>query len=276
MSTQEVQGPGEVWDALAAGYDEYFTPINMHLSEDALGRVDLRPGMRFLDVAAGTGALSIPAAARGAEVLATDISPAMIEYLQARARRDGITNLEARVMDGHALDLDDDIFDVSGSQFGIMLFPDLPLGLRELVRVTKPGGRAVVIAFGPPPKLEFLGFFLGALKAVVPGFTGLPMDPPPLPFQVADPQRLGSALTDAGLEDVRVETTTHRMEFHSGAHFWNAILTSNPIASMLTADLTPETTTEVKRVLDGMLREHAGGSGPAVLDAEVNIGIGRK
>jgi len=59
--------------------------------------------MRFLDVAAGTGALSIPAARLGAQVMATDISPAMVKRLNARAREEGLPNLDARVMDGLAL-----------------------------------------------------------------------------------------------------------------------------------------------------------------------------
>ena len=87
-----------------------------------LGRAGLRPGERLLDVAAGTGALGLPAARFGAQVLATDIAPAMIERLEARARAEGLTNIEARVMDGHALELEDDTFDVSASQLGVSLF----------------------------------------------------------------------------------------------------------------------------------------------------------
>ena len=50
----------------------------------------------------------------------------------------------------HALELDDDSFDLTGSQFGVMLVPDQPLALREMVRVTKPGGRVLLIAYGSP------------------------------------------------------------------------------------------------------------------------------
>jgi ubiquinone/menaquinone biosynthesis C-methylase UbiE len=77
--------------------------------------------MRFLDVAAGSGALSIPAARLGARALATDLSPVMLGSLDERARQEGL-DVATRVMDGHALDLDDDSFDIAGSQFGVMLF----------------------------------------------------------------------------------------------------------------------------------------------------------
>lgn len=134
----------DAWDKFAAGYDEAITPFGMRIAEDALRRVDVRPGMRLLDVAAGGGALSIPAARLGAQVLATDFSPAMVGRLNVRAREEGLSNLESRIMDGHRLELEDDTFDISASQWGIMLFPDRPRALGELARVTKPGGHALI------------------------------------------------------------------------------------------------------------------------------------
>jgi ubiquinone/menaquinone biosynthesis C-methylase UbiE len=139
MTTQEQVQTRAVWDNIAAGYDRTNTPTQMWLANEGLSRADLRLGMRFLDVAAGSGALSIPAARLGAQVLATDMSPVMLEHLNARARKEGL-NIETRVMDGHALELKDNTFDVAGSQFGVMLFPDMRRGISEMVRVTKPGG----------------------------------------------------------------------------------------------------------------------------------------
>ena len=149
-------------------------PQEVELANEALRLVGLEAGERFLDVAAGTGGLSLPAARLGAEVLATDWSPAMIERFEARVREEGLSNAEGRVMDCHALDLPDNSFDVTGSQFGVMLVPDQPRALREMVRVTKPGGRVLVIAYGFPAELEFLQFFISALKAVAPEFPGPP------------------------------------------------------------------------------------------------------
>ena len=63
------------------------------------------PGDDFLDVAAGTGGLSLPAARFGANVLATDWSPAMIERFDARVLEEGLANTEGRVGDAHAVDL---------------------------------------------------------------------------------------------------------------------------------------------------------------------------
>ena len=77
-------------------------------------------------------------------------------------------NIETRVMDGHALELDDDSFDMAGSQFGVMLFPDMPKGISEMARVVKPGGRVLMNVYGDPHEIEFFGFFVRAIQSVRP------------------------------------------------------------------------------------------------------------
>jgi SAM-dependent methyltransferase len=274
--THEHAPPPEAWDAIADGYDRYVAPQEIDLASEALRLVGLEAGQRFLDVAAGTGGLSLPAARLGTQVLATDWSPAMIERFEARVREEGLSNAAGRVMDCHALELPDDHFDVTGSQFGVMLVPEQPRALREMVRVTKPGGRVLVIAYGWPAELEFLQIFIGALTAVAPGFPGLPDDPPPLEFQVSDPDVLRRRLIDAGLKDVRVERTAERPAFASGQEMWDWVLYGNPIPGMLVADLTESEQARLRQVLDGMLRERAGANRRAVLTNAVNIGIGTK
>lgn len=263
----------EAWDAVAPGFDEHDTPFTMAFAEPVLGRLELTTETRFLDVAAGSGGVSIPAARRGAQVLATDLSPTMIEHLEARVRAEGLTNVEARVMDGCALQLDDDAFDVAASMNGVSLFPDLEQGLRELKRVVRPGGHVLILAFGSFQKAEWLGYFMAAARAVVDGFTGPPTDPPPLPFQLADPAVIGQRFAAAGLPDVDVETVTWEMTLQSGTHLFDLIRSSNPIGAALVADFTDHQRAEVRDVLDGMLRERAGGTLPAILTTEMNIAL---
>ena len=275
-TTEEHAAPPEAWDAIAEGYDRYVAAQEVELANEALRLVGLEPGERFLDIAAGTGGLSLPAARLGAHVLATDWSPAMIERFDARVREERLDNAVGRVMDCHALDLADGSFDVTGSQFGVMLVPDQARALREMVRVTRPGGRVLVIAYGSPAQLEFIQLFSGALKAVAPEFPGLPDDPPPLEFQVSDPQVLSQRLADAGLQGVRVERTAERPTFDSGQGMWDWVLHGNPIPGAMIADLelTEEQQAGLRQVLDGMLRERAGRDGRTTLTNPVNIGMG--
>ena len=263
------------WDAVADGFDQFVTDLNTSIGREGLRRAGLRPGDSFLDVAAGSGALSLPAAQIGARVTATDISPRMVERLAARAGREGLHDLKALVMDGCALEFEDDSFDVAGSQYGVMLFPDLPLGLAEMVRVTRPGGKVLVIAFGPPSQVEFISFFLRAIKAAVPEFKGIPSDPPPPEFQLADPNRFRARLIEAGLTDVELETVSASFEFESGAQAWRAVTNSNPIAANIVGSLSPQQRSEAEQALDRQIRERAGGNRSAVLSHPVHIGVGR-
>jgi SAM-dependent methyltransferase len=265
------------WDAIAPGYDRTNTPTQMWLGNEGLRRAGLAAGERFLDVAAGSGALSIPAGRLGAHVLAVDQSPVMLDLLRARARQEGL-DIETRVMDGHALRLADNAFDMAGSQFGVMLFPDMPKGLHEMVRVVKPGGRVLMNVYGDPHKIEFFGFFITAIQSVRPDFNGPPMDPLPLPFQLQDPERLRKELSAAGLKDVKIETITEATEFRSGKELWEWLVSSNPIVVMVLGSLklTGGERDVIQQALDRLVRERAGSGDTATLTNPINIGIGTK
>jgi ubiquinone/menaquinone biosynthesis C-methylase UbiE len=126
------QGPGQAaeadsqssaracFDSTAEDYEANTHPITMRYAEAMLARLDVGPGVRFLDIAAGTGAASLPAAELGAEVVAIDFSPGMVERLRAR----GVPNIDVQQMDGQALTFPDASFDVTVSVFGVMVFPD--------------------------------------------------------------------------------------------------------------------------------------------------------
>jgi ubiquinone/menaquinone biosynthesis C-methylase UbiE len=277
MPAPEQEQMQAAWDRIAPGYDRTNTPTQMWLGNEGIRRAKLRAGMRFLDVAAGSGALSIPAARLGAKVVATDTSRVMLELLEARARRERL-DIKTRVMDGHALELDDNSFDMAGSQFGVMLFPDMPKGISEMARVVKPGGRVLMIVYGDPHEIEFFGFFIAAVRSVRPDFDGPPMDPPPLPFQLADPARLRKELAAAGLKDISVETITETTEIQTGKDLWDWLVWSNPIVEMVLGSLhlTSEERDAIQQALEELVRERAGGAGSAKLTNPINIGVGTK
>lgn len=262
------------WDAIATGFDEFVTPLTMRVGADIVHRAAIEPGSRLLDVATGSGAVGLAAARAGARVVATDIAPGMIEALRIRADAASLSNLDARVMDGMALEFPDGAFDVAVSLNGVSVFPDLAGGLAELARVTRPGGRVVVGAFGAFGKAEFIAFFFGAIRATVPGFTPPPAPLPP--FRLADPDVFARQLAAVGLTGCTVETIRWDTPFESAAHLWKAITVSNPIGAQLAASLTSQQAEQARQVLDGMLRERSGGRPGAVLHTDINLGIGTK
>lgn len=74
MTTPRQEETRAAWDKVAAGYDEFGTPTYFGLGAESLHRAGLRPGMRLLDVAAGSGAVSLSATRLGAIVTSVDIS----------------------------------------------------------------------------------------------------------------------------------------------------------------------------------------------------------
>ena len=179
---------------------------------------------------------------------------------------------------GHALELDDNTFHMAGSQFGVMLFPDMPKGIREMVRVVKPGGRVLMNVYGDPHKIEFFGFLVGAIQSVRPDFNGPPMDSPPLPFQLQNPERLRKEFATAGLSDIKVETIIETTEFQTGKALWDWLVWSNPIVEMVLGilNLTDAERGVIQQMLEQMVRERAGGRGAAELTNPINIAVGTK
>ncbi|HSU10730.1 MAG TPA: class I SAM-dependent methyltransferase [Pseudonocardia sp.] len=109
---------------------------------------ELGPGMRVLDVGAGSGYASLPAAATGADVVATDVTPELLEIGKRHARERGLT-LRWQVADAEELPFADGEFDAVISCIGAMFAPDQPAAARELLRVCRAGGTVTMANWTP-------------------------------------------------------------------------------------------------------------------------------
>lgn len=262
----------EGWNKFASAYDETITPFSTTVAVDALRVAGVEPGMRLLDIAAGGGALSIPAARLGADVVAADYSPVMVERLERKARELGLSNLEARAMDGTALELDDESFDMACSQWGIMLFPDRRKGLAEMARVTKPGGKGVMVVFGPPDRVPMFSLFFQSLQMAVPGFT--PPQNSPL-FSLQDPDNLRGEMEEAGFRDIHVETQEHNLEVESGDALWHTMEFAAPATAGILQQMPDEQKADARSKLGELLRERYG-EGAVQLPITTHVGVGVK
>lgn len=115
---------------------------------DFVARLDLKPGMKVLDVACGTGNLAIPAARAGAEVTGIDIAPNLIEQAIANAAAEGL-DIKFDVGDAEDLPYADGEFDAVITMFGAMFAPRPDVTASELKRVCKPGGLIAMANWTP-------------------------------------------------------------------------------------------------------------------------------
>ncbi|BBX61002.1 hypothetical protein MSAS_01760 [Mycobacterium saskatchewanense] len=118
------------------------------------------PGVRVLDVAAGSGNISLPAARTGATVVSTDLTPELLQRSQARAAAQGLT-LDYREANAHALPFGDGEFDTVISAIGVQFAPEHQRAADELVRVCRPGGMIGVISWTPE---GFFGRMLATIR----------------------------------------------------------------------------------------------------------------
>src|SRR5262249_32660642 len=132
-------------------------------------RLNLKPGELVLDVACGTGNLSIPAAQAGAQVVGVDIAANLIAAAQHEAR--GLSNINLDLGDAERLPYVDGRFDVTMTMFGVMFAYRQERAAAELVRVTRKGGRIAMASWTPE---GFVGSLLRAHAAVAPPPPGIP------------------------------------------------------------------------------------------------------
>ncbi|HYJ86757.1 MAG TPA: class I SAM-dependent methyltransferase [Pyrinomonadaceae bacterium] len=163
-------------------------------AEEFIARLALKPGMRVLDVACGSGNLAIPAARGGAVVTGIDIAPNLIEQARARAASENLT-IQFDEGDAENLPYDDAAFDVVVSMFGAMFAPRPELVAAELVRVCRPGGKIAMANWTPEG-------FIGQMFKV----TGKHVPPPPnmpSPLKWGDEETVRERLSN-GVADLQM------------------------------------------------------------------------
>lgn len=195
------------WDACAPGWDAHTADIRAWLREptDAMfAMAGVAPGACVLDVAAGAGDQTLDLAQRvgpTGRVLATDLSPAILSFARARAADAGLTNVETRVADGEALDVEPASFDAAICRLGLMFFPEPLKGLREIHRALRPGGGLCTMVFSGPDKNPCLTILMStALEHV-----GLPARDPFAPgglMSLGQSGRMDRLFGEAGFRDV--------------------------------------------------------------------------
>ena len=222
-------------------------------------------GQEVLDVGAGDGNFALAAAREGADVVASDLSPAMVERGRARTRAEGY-DVEWVEADAEDLPFEDERFDCVGSVFGAMIAPRPEVVARELFRVVRPGGTVGMTAWRDDA-------FVPQLGQIASGYV--PRDPDqPLPEEWADEETVRS----------RFEGLAARVDFEIGTLVWErewpeAFIAdleagSGPIMAAKKA-LPPERFEAMSAEVLELVRR-LGGDGPVVMENHYTRIVARK
>lgn len=267
------ENAAEAWHRWGPLLGEWLGPATERMLD--LSRVET--GSRVLDVAAGAGEQTLRAARRvgpSGHVLATDISPAILEYAAATAREAGLSQVATRELDGEVLDeLPAGTFDAVISRVGLIYFPDQQKALAGMKHVLKPGGRIGAIVYSTPEKNAFFSIPVSIIRrrAKLPP----PLPGQPGPFSLGADGVLAAVLERAGLRDVIVEKMEAPVRLPSAAECVRFERESfgalHQMMAALSDDERADTWREIERELDKFE-----GPGGFVGPCEMLVAVGSK
>jgi ubiquinone/menaquinone biosynthesis C-methylase UbiE len=211
-----------------AAADFYDNPANSfwgRFGRSTVERLDLRQGMRILDVCCGSGASAIPAAeivGPTGSVLGFDLAEKLLEKARWKAREFGLQNVEFRAGDMLDLRLPKSEFDAVVCVFGIFFVPDMRAAVQSLWDLVRHGGKLAITTWGPRFFEPATSVFWDSIRKVRPdlykGFN--PWD------RISDPESLIGLFHEAGIQTAEATAEAGEHPIPSAEAWWSAVLGS--------------------------------------------------
>jgi ubiquinone/menaquinone biosynthesis C-methylase UbiE len=214
------------WDQAADHYEHHWQRQLKPAQDLLLEMAEIRPGDRVLDVACGTGLVTLPAAEAALPdgfVLGTDLSSGMLESARRVAAEAQIDNVSFAQMDAESLDLPDESFDAALCALGLMYVPDPLAAVREMHRVLERGGSAVAAVWGARQHCGWAEVF-PIVDARVKS------DVCPLFFRLGTGDALEAAFREAGFTGVKSKRIAAPIHHASPEDACGAVFAGGPVA----------------------------------------------
>ena len=230
-----------------------FMPLTQALVEHA----GIHEGQSVLDVAGGTGEPSLTIAeivGPTGSVTCTDAVNEMVETARSEAQSRGITNVQFRQCTADALPFPSNSFDVTVSRLGAMFFPDPVAAIREMLRVTKPGGSLALAVWHKSEVNPFCYVVTSVIdRHINPGVV----DPDaPNAFRFAEPGKLAGIMTEAGASDVKEHVVKFNIEAPiSPLQFWTMRSQTSDTLREKLAKLSADEQTQITNEIEQAVKE---------------------
>jgi SAM-dependent methyltransferase len=260
----------EAWDLVSETYVRDTLPFFERYARAALDLAMLGSERKLLDVAAGPGTLALIAEQRGHHVTAVDFAPAMLAQLRLRMAALEAPRIVPELGDGQALRYEEASFDAAFSLFGLMFFSDRAAGFRELRRVIKPAGRALVSAWTQAERVPAIRALYNAIRGVM---TGLAFGDGEAPL--GTPAAMRAEMAAAGFRDVVVQEVSFEKDFADVPTFWASMVRGSiPLVALRGRLGEREWPAFSEQACERFAREV--GDGPVVVRWPAILGMGSK
>jgi SAM-dependent methyltransferase len=274
---QDIDDVADEWSSVADAWDEHVDYVDDHSGEVTarwVERLDVRPGDRVLELAAGPGSLGptwSDLVGPSGQVVLSDLAGGMVAVAARRARH--LANVTVAQIDASAIEREDASFDVVASRMGLMFTPEPDRSLAEIHRVLAPGGRVGLLTWGAiehNPWMTCVG-----MAAMVNGVvTGGPPVGPGGVFSLGDLAELEALVKGTGFVDVTA--SAHPVTFavdDIGLHVERVGSLAGPMAAAFAA-AAPEQLAAVRRTAMELAAPYATAGGWSI-PGLVNLVIGR-
>ncbi len=268
------------WETAAQAWHQWGGLLSEWLgpaTELMMDMAGIEEGDRVLDVAAGAGNQTLDIARRvgpAGSVLATDLSPTILNYAAEVAKAAGLNNIQTRELDGESLtELDANSFDAVVSRVGMIYFPDQQKALQGMKHALKPGGKVAAMVYSTADNNGFFSIPVAIIRqrACLPK----PLPGQPGPFSLGAPGVLEAVFAQAGLRNIEVKTVDAPVRLPAAADCLRFEKESFGALHQMLAGLSPTEQEDTWQEIEAALKafEHNGQfEGPC----ELVIAVGTK
>ncbi len=266
------KGTSPDWSRVAAGFDLWL-PQLAPVGETLLDALGARPGELILDVACGTGEPALTLARRNPDlrVTAVDAAGPMVEVASAKAAREGLRNVTFRTLAAEALDFPDATFDRIVCRFGVMLFADPLAGVRQCLRVLRPGGVFAFAVWGRPEMMRNCLWAYEAFCGRVPAERNAPLH---AVTSLGTPALVEELVAGAGFAGAGIEAHLFDLRFDTFDDYWSMVEDSGVLAAQYEV-MDPTLRPAVREHVRGLAAPFTGPTGLRV-PHEYLVAVARK